>query len=51
MSLDRFIAAYSKRLGLSYVITANGYFSENGIEYLPIYMAHLIVPEAENVIK
>lgn len=51
VSLDRFIAAYSKRLGLSYVITANGYFSENGIEYLPIYMAHLIVPEAENVIK
>jgi hypothetical protein len=27
------------------VITANGYFSEKGIEYVPIYMAHLIVPE------
>jgi predicted AAA+ superfamily ATPase len=44
VSLDRFIAAYSKRLGLRYVITANSHFSENGIEYLPIYMAHLIVP-------
>ena len=45
VSLDRFIAAYSKRLGSRYVITANGYFSEKGIEYVPIYMAHLIVPE------
>lgn len=45
VSLDRFIAAYSKRLGSCYVITANGYFSEKGIEYVPIYMAHLIVPE------
>ena len=42
VSLDRFIAAYAKRLGSRYVITANGYFSENGIEYLPIYMTHLI---------
>ena len=45
VSLNRFIAAYSKRLGSCYVITANGYFSEKGIEYVPIYMAHLIVPE------
>ena len=43
VSLDRFIAAYAKQLGKRYVVTANGYFSENGIEYLPIYMVHLIV--------
>lgn len=43
VSLDRFIAAYSKRLGTRYVVTASSYFSENGIEYLPVYMVHLIV--------
>ena len=43
VSLDRFIAAYAKCLGKRYVVTASGYFSENGIEYLPIYMTHLIV--------
>ena len=43
VSLDRFIAAYAKRLGKRYVVTASGYFNENGIEYLPIYMTHLIV--------
>ncbi len=43
VSLDRFIAAYAKRLGKRYVVTAKGYFNDNGIEYLPIYMVHLIV--------
>ena len=43
VSLDRFIAAYAKRLGTRYVVTASSYFSENGIEYLPVYMVHLIV--------
>lgn len=41
--LDQFIAAYSKRLGTRYVVTASSYFRENGIEYLPIYMVHLMV--------
>jgi len=27
----------------SYVITSTGYFREGGIEYVPIYMVHLIV--------
>lgn len=39
VSLDRFIRRYDKRLGPRYVITPDGYFRENGIEYLPIYMA------------
>ena len=43
VSLDRFIKAYAKRLGPRYVITSTGYFREGGIEYVPIYMVHLIV--------
>ena len=42
-SLDRFVKAHAKRLGPCYVITSTGYFREGGIEYVPIYMAHLIV--------
>ena len=42
VSLDRFIRKYDKRLGLRYVVTAEGYFRENGIEYLPIYMAQFL---------
>jgi hypothetical protein len=41
-SLDRFVKAHAKRLGPCYVITSTGYFREGGIEYVPIYMAHLI---------
>ena len=43
VSLDRFIRKYDKRLGIRYVVTAEGYFQEKGIEYLPIYMTHLMV--------
>ena len=42
-SLDRFVKAHAKRLGPCYVITSTGYFREGGIEYVPIYMVHLIV--------
>ena len=38
----------NQRHGPRYEITANSYFSENGIEY-PLYMAHLIVPAAANL--
>ena len=43
VSLDRFIRKYERRLGLRYVVTAEGYFQEDGIEYLPIYMTHLLI--------
>ena len=42
VSLDRFIRKYDRRLGLRYVITAEGYFKENGIVYLPIYRAQFL---------
>ena len=42
VSLDRFIRKYDKRLGLRYVVTSEGYFQENGIEYLPIDMVQLL---------
>ena len=42
VSLDRFITAYSRHIGRRYVVTAERYFCENGIDYLPIYAAHLL---------
>lgn len=41
-SLDRFVARFRPRLGTQYVICRGDYCMENGIVYLPIYMAHCL---------
>ena len=42
ISLDRYSTRYGKHLGARYVLCRGGYAFENGITYLPLYMAHLI---------
>lgn len=41
-SLDRLISKFSRDLGTRYVICVDDYREEQGIVYLPAYMAHLI---------
>ena len=41
-SLDRFIGAFSRRLGGKYVVCGGNLEVVDGIIYLPAYMAHLI---------
>lgn len=43
VSLDRFVAKYSRKLGRRYVVTVENRFEEAGIVYLPIYMVHRLV--------
>ncbi len=42
ISLDRFSSRYRKCLGARYVLCRGGYTFEEGVTYLPLYMAHLI---------
>lgn len=42
ISLDRYSARYMKHLGARYVLCRGEYAFENGVTYLPLYMAHLI---------
>jgi predicted AAA+ superfamily ATPase len=42
ISLDRFSARYRKYLGARYVLCRSGFTCEDGVTYLPLYMAHLI---------
>lgn len=42
-SLNRFIGKFKSRLGPKYVVCRSDYFEENGIVYLPIYMAHCLL--------
>ena len=42
VSLDRLMKKFPKQLGLKYVVCTADYHVENGVIYLPIYMAHLI---------
>ena len=42
ISLDRFSAKYKRRLGARYVVCRGGLAYDNGVTYLPLYMAHLI---------
>lgn len=39
-SLDRFIAAYSRKLGVRYVVTTAPAENKGGIDYIPIYAFH-----------
>ena len=41
-SLDLLVRKYPKRLGSKYVLCAEDLFVENGIAYLPFYMAHCL---------
>ena len=40
-SLDRFRAKYKKRIAESYVICGKDYAEEDGVKYVPFYLAHL----------
>lgn len=46
VSLDRFVAAYSRKLGRKYVICAKDLMEEDGILYLPVYMAGCLFSSA-----
>ena len=42
-SLDRFSEKFKSRLGRKYVVCTGDYLEENGIVYVPVYMAHCLV--------
>ena len=42
-SLDRFSAKFKSRLGRRFVICTGDYSEEDGVVYLPVYMAHCLV--------